>query len=196
MTRATESPPPMRERLIAAGLDLFYQSGFHAVGLDRILHEVGTTKTTFYNHFESKDALALACVQARDERWRKRFPSLLRERAGDDPIAQLREVFELWKDWFSHVHFNGCVFIHACSEFPSPDDPCHRVARGNVNALRDIVADLAREAGIDDFDGFAEQFKVLMQGAIVIEVIDRDNRAAETAGRLASLLIERSLPRR
>ena len=54
----TEGRVDTRERLIAAGLDLFYQHGFHATALDRILAEVGTTKTTFYKYFESKDELA------------------------------------------------------------------------------------------------------------------------------------------
>jgi len=55
-----------RERLVLAAHDLFYAEGFHAVGLDRILAEVGVTKTTFYNHFASKDDLVLeVLVQAR-----------------------------------------------------------------------------------------------------------------------------------
>jgi AcrR family transcriptional regulator len=184
-----------RERLIEAGLDLFYKHGFHAVGLDQIIQKVGTTKTTFYRHFESKEDLALACVQARDASWRERFPRLLRERAGDDPIAQLYEVFDLWRDWFSNIHFNGCLFIHACSEFPSPYDPCHVAARGNINALRDIIADLARQADLEDPEGFAEQYKLLMEGAIIVEVIDRENQAAETAASVARVLITQAAQR-
>lgn len=189
-----QQPPSTRDRLIEVGLDLFYQHGFHAVGLDLIIERVGTTKTTFYKYFESKEALALACIRFRDERWRARFPRLLRERAGPDPIDQLHEVFNLWREWFSDVHFNGCIFIHACSEFPSPHDPCHIAASGNVNALRDIIAGLADQAGLHDPEGFAEQYKLLMEGAIVVEVIDRKNEAASTAAKIAAALIERAMP--
>lgn len=185
-----------RERLISAGLNLFYQHGFHATGLDNILTQVGTTKTTFYKYFESKDALALACIQRRDERWRARLPQLLRERAGPDPVDQLREVWNVWKDWFSDIAFNGCLFIHACSEFPSPTDPCHIAAAGNVNALRDIVARLAHDGGLIEPELFAEQYKILMQGAIIVEVIDRRNGAAATAASIAETLIERAMPAR
>ena len=184
----------MRDRLVEAGLDLFYQHGFHAMGLDQILKQVGTTKTTFYNHFESKEELALACVQKRDESWRERFPKLLAERAGPDPIDRLHEVFNLWKDWFDNVHFNGCLFIHACSEFPGVNDPCHEAARYNILALRAIIADLADDAGLDNPDAFAEQYSLLMNGAIVMEVVHRDNRGAATAGKLAAMLIENSMP--
>lgn len=187
----TMAPQDTREKLIAAGLDLFYQHGFHALGLDRILDAVGTTKTTFYKYFESKEALALACIERRDEQWRKRVPQLLRERGGEDPINQLRAVWSVWRDWFDNIHFNGCLFIHACSEFPDPNDPCHQAAWANVDALRDIVRDLAEQAGLSDPDSFAQEYGLLMQGAIIMEVIDRRNTAADTAGRVGEMLIER-----
>ena len=187
----TMAPQDTREKLIAAGLDLFYQHGFHALGLDRILDAVGTTKTTFYKYFESKEALALTCIERRDESWRKRLPQLLRERGGDDPIDQLREVWSVWRDWFDNIHFNGCLFIHACSEFPDPNDPCHQAAWANVDALRDIVRDLAEQADLSDPDSFAQEYGLLMQGAIIMEVIDRRNTAADTAGRVGEMLIER-----
>ncbi len=183
-----------RERLIVTGLDLFYQQGFHATGLDEILGAVGTTKTTFYKYFESKEALALACIQRRDERWRERLPALLRERAGPEPLDQLREVWGVWRDWFSDIEFNGCLFIHACSEFPDPRDPCHEAARANVDALRDMVRELATDAGLVDPYAFSEEFGLLMQGAIVLEVIDREGTAAQTASRMGEMLIERYLP--
>lgn len=187
----TMAPQDTREKLIAAGLDLFYQHGFHALGLDRILDAVGTTKTTFYKYFESKEALALACIERRDESWRKRLPQLLRERGGEDPIDQLRAVWSVWRDWFDDIHFNGCLFIHACSEFPDPNDPCHQAAWANVDALRGIVRDLAEQAGLNDPEAFAQEYGLLMQGAIIMEVIDRRNTAADTAGRVGEMLIER-----
>lgn len=189
---AEASQTDTRERLISAGLHLFYQRGFHATGLDQVLTQVGTTKTTFYKYFESKEDLALACIKRRDERWRARLPQLLRERAGPDPIDQLREVWGVWRDWFSDIAFNGCLFIHACSEFPDPRDPCHVAARANVDALRGIVRGLAEEGGLDDPAGFAHQFGLLMQGAIIYEVIDREGNAAQTAARIGELLIERA----
>jgi AcrR family transcriptional regulator len=48
-------PRDTREKILFTALDLFHVHGFHAVGLDRILGAVGVTKTTFYNHFESRD---------------------------------------------------------------------------------------------------------------------------------------------
>lgn len=183
--------PDTRERLIAAGLDLFYRQGFHATGLDQILAQVGTTKTTFYKYFDSKEALALACIQRRDERWRILLPRMLRERAGPEPVAQLCEIWGVWREWFEDIQFNGCLFIHACSEFPNPSDPCHKAAWSNVDALRDMVQDLAEQSGLHDPVAFAEEYMLVMQGAIIMEVIDRRGIAAATAQRVGEALIER-----
>ncbi|MEM0984565.1 MAG: TetR/AcrR family transcriptional regulator, partial [Planctomycetota bacterium] len=72
-----------RKRLVQAGIDAFYQRGFHATGLDTILERAETTKTTFYKYFESKNDLALACIQENNVRWREMFPGLLEEIGGE-----------------------------------------------------------------------------------------------------------------
>ena len=54
-----------RERLIGAAYELFYRHGFHAVGLDQIIKDSSVTKSTFYNHFESKEALIVAVLEWR-----------------------------------------------------------------------------------------------------------------------------------
>ena len=56
-----------REKLLDRATDLFYTYGIHAVGLDRILKDVGVTKTTFYNHFESKDDMTCEVLRRRHE---------------------------------------------------------------------------------------------------------------------------------
>ena len=72
-----------RDRLIDAAAMLFYEHGFHAIGLDRILEEVGVTKTTFYNHFASKDDLIVAVLVDRDQRDMRALDEALRARGGD-----------------------------------------------------------------------------------------------------------------
>ncbi|WP_227936769.1 TetR/AcrR family transcriptional regulator [Alkalihalobacillus deserti] len=48
---------PTKERIIEAALLLFEESGFHAVTVDRIVKESGTSKGGFYHNFKSKDEL-------------------------------------------------------------------------------------------------------------------------------------------
>jgi AcrR family transcriptional regulator len=183
-----------REKIVNTALDTFYQKGFHAVGIDVVIKKVGITKTTFYNHFESKDDLILEVIRQRDTWWRETFQSEIRRLGGDDPVRQLRAVFEVLRIWFEWVDFKGCLFISAVSEFPNKHDPAHQAALANVDAIRAILTDLAEQAGIEDPQEFAQQFNLIIEGAIVTEVIDRNNQAAQTAARLAQTLIDSCLP--
>jgi AcrR family transcriptional regulator len=55
----------VRERLIDSADRLFYQEGFRAVGIDRVLAEAGAAKASLYAHFGSKDELMAACIERR-----------------------------------------------------------------------------------------------------------------------------------
>lgn len=46
-----------KERIIEAALWLFQEHGFHAVTVDKIVQESGTSKGSFYHNFKSKDEL-------------------------------------------------------------------------------------------------------------------------------------------
>ena len=183
-----------RERLLAAADDLFYRDGFHAVGLDRVLSEAGVTKTTFYNHFESKESLVLSLLQERDRWWREEFVRLLRERGGEDPRGQIIAIVDVLQHLFSSETFNGCIFISVSAEFPLPHDPVHQAAREHKSMMEMILRDLALRAGATDAVAMSEQLAMLMEGAYVTFQVSRTPRAAEIARRTAELLVARYLP--
>jgi AcrR family transcriptional regulator len=182
-----------RERLIQTAHELFYREGFHAVGLDRILGEVGVTKTTFYNHFESKDQLIVEVVREHDRWWRETFATMLRERGGDNPRSQLEVVFEVLDDVMSSAEYHGCIFINVAVEFPLPHDPAHQAAAENKHRIEAMIRDLAARAGSPDPRAFAETFSLLMEGTYVTKQVTRNARAAVVAGQLAGTLIREHL---
>ena len=55
--------PNTREDIIRAGLKCLVEKGFNAVGVQDITDAAGVPKGSFYNHFESKDALGLEVVE-------------------------------------------------------------------------------------------------------------------------------------
>jgi AcrR family transcriptional regulator len=183
-----------RNDIVKKAHDLFYQLGFHAVGLDRILAEVGVTKTTFYNHFESKDDLVGEVLRFHDRWWRDEFARMLRKHGGDRPRDQLRAVFDALDHYFSSDEYNGCFFINVAVQFPDPRDPAQIAARKHKEAMVDILRELAGYAGAADPAAFAAEFALVMEGAYVTAQISRGGPTAATGRRLAELLVERHLP--
>jgi AcrR family transcriptional regulator len=183
-----------RERLIDVGFDLFSRHGFHAIGLDRILTEVGVTKTTFYNHFESKDELVLEVLRYRHEWELRHFREELERLGGRNARGQLYRIFDVLDVWFNSVEFRGCLFINAAAEFPSPSDPVREVAAEHKRAFCEFLTGLAAEAGAREADFLARQISLMLEGAIVHRHVGNDVNAAKVAGRGYDLLLSQYLP--
>jgi TetR/AcrR family transcriptional repressor of nem operon len=53
----------MREQIVAAALDQFHANGFNAAGVKDITDAACAPKGSFYNHFASKEALAVVALE-------------------------------------------------------------------------------------------------------------------------------------
>src|SRR5204862_8188502 len=53
----------VREELLSAGLETLHRRGFNATSVQDITDAAGAPKGSFYNHFESKEALAAEAVR-------------------------------------------------------------------------------------------------------------------------------------
>ncbi len=180
-----------RDKLLWAASNLFYAHGFHAVGLDRILAEVGVTKTTFYNHFESKDELMVEVLKLRDKWETQQMMDLAVQLAGDDPCQILLGVFDALHVWFNDERFLGCIFINAAHEFPNPNDPVHQTAAEHKVRVMGLLEELAVKACLREPRALAEQFTILIEGAITLRQVTQNHNAARIARRSAELIVSR-----
>lgn len=57
------STQDVRERLLEAGVQTFSKSGFNGCSVQDITDTAGVPKGSFYNHFESKEALGAAALE-------------------------------------------------------------------------------------------------------------------------------------
>jgi AcrR family transcriptional regulator len=182
-----------RERLIRSAHDLFYCQGFHAVGLDQIISEVGVTKTTFYNHFASKDDLIMEALRWHDDWWQQTFRRMLRAHGGDTPRGQLEAVPDALEELFESDRFNGCIFVNVAVEFPLPHDPAHRLAAEHKRAMEDILRELAGYAGAAEPQALAEDMALLMEGAYVTRQVSGRADTVDVVRRMVAMLVERHL---
>ena len=189
------APRTARDRIVLTAIDLFYSHGFNAVGLDRILDAAGTTKTTFYKHFASKDELAVAALRERDAWEQQAWDRAVRQLAGDDAKGQLLAIFDVLDVWFNDPAFRGCMFINAATEFPNPNDPVHQAAAEHKRAARNAFAAMAQRAGVRDAEAFADAYTLIFEGTLVLrQVHDRDD-AARLARPVVAALVEQHLGR-
>ncbi len=180
-----------RDHLVDTALDLFYQDGFHATGVNKILEKAGVARMTLYNHFKSKDELILATLRRRDEKFRNWFMRAV-ERLGKTPRNRLLAIFDALEEWFSGKDYSGCMFIYASAEFARPDDPIHMAAGEHKNLILKFLRELAVAAGATEPEELADGLMLLMEGAIVMSYVAGDQNAAAHAKKAANMLIQQS----
>ena len=184
-------PQTTRERILEQAQDLFYSKGFHAVGIDQIAERADVTKATLYNHFESRDELTAEVVKRADAQMHERFMQAVRERAGWDASAALLAMFDVLDEWFTHPDFYGCLFLKACMAFPNKHDPIHKAASAHYLVTARDVAEMAKSLGVAEADRFAEEWVLLIEGALSYRAVAQDDQAAKIARRIAETTLAR-----
>jgi AcrR family transcriptional regulator len=179
-----------RDRVLEAAYGLFSRDGVRAVGVDTIVAEAGVAKMTLYRNFGSKEQLALAFMELREERWTHAWLQAEIERRGATPRERLLAIFDVFGEWFGEADFEGCAFVSILLELSDPDDPVRQAAIRHLANIRVIVGELADQAGIEDTKAFARSWHILMKGSIVAAA-EGDRDAALRARQLGELLLER-----
>jgi AcrR family transcriptional regulator len=158
---------PARQRILEAAYELFSRHGIRAVGIDRIVAEAGVAKMSLYRHFGSKDDLVLAFLDLRAQRFTRDWLEVEIAKRGDTPRERLLAVFEIFDEWFQANDFYGCTFIGTMLEVAGDGDKVERASVRHLETIRLILADLAREAGLEDPDHVAYQLQTLCMGSII-----------------------------
>ncbi len=189
-THTLVKPPTGRERILDAAYDLFSRAGVRAVGVDTITAEADVAKMTLYRNFASKNDLALAFLELREERWTVGWVQDEVLRRAATPAARLLTIFEIFTEWFERDDFEGCAFVTSLLEFEDRADPVRQACITHLATIRAFVCGLATEAGVEDPARFAAQWHILMKGSIVA-AHEGDRDAAMKARELGALLLER-----
>jgi AcrR family transcriptional regulator len=179
-----------RDRILDAAYDLFSRAGVRAVGVDTITAEADVAKMTLYRNFASKNDLALAFLELREERWTVGWVQDEVMRRASTPAGRLLAIFEIFSEWFQRDDFEGCAFVTSLLEFEDRSDPVRQACVTHLATIRAFVCELATAAGASDPERFAAQWHILMKGSIVA-AHEGDRDAATKARELGMLLLER-----
>lgn len=185
--------PSARQRILDSAYDLFATRGIRDVGVDEVIERAGVAKATLYRYFRSKDELALAFLDVREQRWTHGWVEHEARRRGGTPEEQLVAIFDAFDEWFQRDDFEACSFINVLLEL-GPAHPVSAASRQHLANIRDVVRSLAEEAGLREPERFAHSWHILMKGSIVARS-EGDAQAARRAQAMARDLIERHRPR-
>ena len=160
---ATVESEPARDRVLRIAGELFYERGFHAVGVDLIIERAGVAKATLYRHFHTKDDLISAYLEESNARFWAWFESSVDPEAA--PADALAGLFDALATLANGPVCLGCTFQMTAAEFPDQTHPGHAVALAHKQAVRARLHELAAAAGSPQPDELADGLLLLMDGA-------------------------------
>lgn len=172
-----------RQQLVEAALTLFYQRSVHSVGINDVLVQAKVARKTLYHHFDSKEALLLAALQLRDQRWCDWLQQRLAPASSLNDL--IKRLFDALDDWFNErdlAPFYGCFFQQCASEYSQSDSDvwqyCHQHQQRVFTLLQQQLQRVSPEPEQAQKQAQATGLKLLLDGAIA---------QAQTGNRSAAL---------
>lgn len=166
----------LRDLIIDVAIRCFEQFGYHGSGINHIIKQAGIAKTTFYRHFETKEALILAAIQKEDGRFRRNMIDYVTAKS-NSPHEQLLLTFDFMDICFSHETFYGCMFITAATEFSDQNCLIFKEATKHKYYMMQYYKELAVLAGYKNPDEIATVMNVLHEGCVAIAQVKTDDHA-------------------
>lgn len=154
-----------RDKILAAAVDLFSQSGYGETGLSDVIDHAGVSKGAFYYHFASREALAGAVIHRGTEQLLDLFKTITgtQSPALQNTIAATFAIAELTHD---NVMVRTANQLRQClSQVSSARSPTYRYT---MDAFRAQVDKAIAEGDVNseiDPDDLAETICVSVVGA-------------------------------
>ncbi|PFG56458.1 TetR family transcriptional regulator [Vibrio sp. ES.051] len=168
-----------RQILIDTALALFYQNGINSIGINEILKCAGVAKKTLYTDFDSKEALILATLHQRHDRFIHWLDSKLSE--SDSDTSVINNLFNALESWFDSKEpelgdFRGCFFINTSAEFSDTNSEIAHFCNHHKQQVREVIQ---RHLRSND-PLLLESICVLKEGAIITAYMSSDSHTVIT----------------
>jgi TetR/AcrR family transcriptional regulator, transcriptional repressor for nem operon len=134
--------PSAREEIVQAGMKCLVEKGFNAVGVQDITDAAGVPKGSFYNHFESKEALGVEIVERYGANQTRR--EILTDQTLP-PLQRLRRHFDRICALYVDSHFTrNCILGSFSAELANQSETIRESLRKLYGRwTKDIEATIA-----------------------------------------------------
>ena len=177
-----------KQEIIDRAYDLFYDHGFHATGVDKVMADTGISKRTLYKYFPSKEDLIAEVIGHYLETFLKLAPAEI-ERLSPDPAGRVMALFDFRKAMFDQGSLRGCFAISANLEYSGRDTPVQAASLTFFQAFRDYIRTLCADGGYNDPDKLAGEVIVLFNGAVVASQASRSSAPFDAAKSVLAILL-------
>ena len=181
----------VRERIIDTASDLFYNQGYNQTGINQIISEAGVAKASMYQHFRSKEDIAVAYLVKRHGMWIGKLNECVSKH--NAPKKKVIGCFDYLMEWLIEVDFRGCGWQNIVVDLPEDHQKIQDQAVYHKNELRNWIHDLLkRESQYSDREAeqTGDEILVLIEGAIILSQIQRDSWPIKSAKKACKKILQ------
>jgi len=156
----------LRQRIITAADELFYQQGYENTSFSDIADVIGISRGNFYYHFKSKDEILSAVIDARIagievmlEEWDKKFT---------DPRQRLYYYIDMPLRGQGKIRFHGCPVGSLCAELAKTNHAMLNDANKMFTVFRDWLMVQLNLLGVKHAEKIAMHFIAREQGIVAV----------------------------
>lgn len=192
MSRAEET----RAKIVAEAANLFNQQGFAGASLADIMAATGLKKGGIYNHFRSKDELALAAFDYAIAKVKRRYLSAMQGKR--HAIARLLAIVETGTSFLDEAPIaGGCPLLNTAVESDDTHPLLRDRARAAMNEWQVMVKGIVI-SGIErrelcpkiDPEEVATVLIATLEGSMMLSQLYRDSAYVERAAAYLNRYIE------
>jgi TetR/AcrR family transcriptional regulator, transcriptional repressor for nem operon len=133
----------VRDNVVRAGLDQFHRVGFNGSSVEDITDLAAVPKGSFYNHFKSKEDLALEVI----DRYLESSPRALLSDTGIPPLKRLKGYFSaLGQKFVDSGYKRGCLLGNFSSKLADHSEPVRRRLESAFDSWVKRIAGVIKEA--------------------------------------------------
>ncbi len=175
--------------IVKYAFDRFYESGFHATGMEAAMAGSGISKRTLYKYFTSKEDLIEAVLQLYGA-------IVVRELFGPvanvgDPREQIVAFFDVTRNP-DRMLTRGCLGMKAAQEFAGKNDRIVELGISANSRGETKFVELCEKAGYENPEHLAKQLNLIFQGALVLAHTRGDTSPFLLAKTTARALLEQT----
>ena len=171
--------PNVKQQIIDAAKIVFHEKGYNGCGVQDLVQAAGVPKGSFYNHFDSKEALGAEIVELYFEQ-RRQIPIL--HDTSLPAVERLRGYFQVLSDSVVARGFSGgCLIGNFSAELSDQSPPVRArlisiwdrwtVDIGTIVELAQAEGAVARDIDATSLAGFLLN---AWEGAVLRAKVDRD----------------------
>lgn len=169
----------------------FYEHGFHATGVDKLLLESGISKRTLYKYFSSKeDLIREAIVFYKKEQFD--FITNELEKRCKSPAEKIIAIFDMKHEKLKSGNYSGCFAINARTEFEGKNQAIESECLQFVNQLQNFIFKLCKQAKYKNPKKLSQQILILLQGTMIYSQSERNPNVVLMAKEVLQLMLTNS----